>query len=260
MINEMRKIRLLEEKRGVRIPTPNFFYVERFGRSAREQMEGLLLEINKKEWFLFKTDGRFREEGLLHSFMMEIEKYAKLGKAYNECVLIELSEKMYWEDDFEEFLAYIKSLEDRIYFVFTMKQAKSTALIQKCIERYFFIRIIEAEEYMLEEQMEEITSICKEYSYKMSEEAEAYIRLELEKKEWKDEEQVLCRLKNMVCNAVYEQALEKESEGEMQEEYTNTPALCTLTLDMAKNMMSKMETDNKKRAIIGFNQGGLQYE
>jgi len=125
MINEIRKIRLLEKKRGFKLPIPNFFFVERFGRCAQEQMENLLLEVNKREWFLFKADVRSKEEGLLSGFMMELEKYAKLGKVYDECVLIELSEEMYGEDDFEEFVAYLKSLEDKIYFVFTMKQSKN---------------------------------------------------------------------------------------------------------------------------------------
>lgn len=260
MINEIRKMRLLEEKRGIKLPIPNFFFVERFGRSAQEQMDGLLNEVGKKEWFLFKTDIKNREEGLIGSFLIELEKYAKLGKAYDECVLIEFTEEMYGKDEIEEFVAYLKSLEDKIYFVFTTKQTKNTAFIQKCMEQYFFIRLMEAKEYTITEQMEEIIIICSKYRYELKEEAQDYIRIQLEKREWKDDEQVLCRLRNVVCNFVYEQALENESDKMAMQEKSRCPDLWTINLRMAKKMMAKMENENRKRAIIGFSQGGLQYE
>ena len=187
MINEMKQIRMLEKTRGIKMPLPNFFYVERYGRCAQEQMDELLAEIGKKEWFLFKTDVRNKEGGLIHNFVVELEKYAKLGKVYDECVLIEFSEEIHLEDEFEEFIEYLKLLEDKIYFFFTMNQSKNTAFVQECMERYFFVRVIEAKEYSVLEQLEEIRNTCREYQYEITKDAETAFKNGLKKRngEWR---------------------------------------------------------------------------
>lgn len=252
MINEMKQLRLLEERRGMKMPLPNFFYVERFGRCVHEQMDEILTGLGKREWFLFKTDIRSKEGGLIDNFTIELEKYAKLGKSYDECVLIEFAEGIHIEEEFEEFVSYLKSLEDKIYFLFTMKQSRNTAYVQKCIEQYFFVRTIEAKKYSVEEQLEEIKKICGEYKYTIDKEAEIVLKNKLEKKEWKAEEQVLCRLRNGVCSMVYE--------GLLQTELPDGASTWSFSSEMAEKMLFKMEPESKKRAIIGFNQGGLLYE
>lgn len=257
MINEMRIFKLLEEKKGIRMPLPNFFYVERYGRSAQEQMDELLAGIGKTEWFLFKTDIRNKEGSLIDVFSMELEKYAKLGKKYDECVLIEITEDINIEEGFEEFITYLKTLEDKIYFLFTMNQSKNTAFVQECMEQYFFIRKIEAKAYSVEEQLEAINSVCEEYRYEMDPKAECIFRENLEKKNWKAEEQVLCRLKNVVRSMVYEGMMEA---GFLDGGTVEAVAAGIFTPKMAEKMLSKIEPENKKRAVIGFSQGGLQYE
>lgn len=257
MINEMKVLKMLEEKNGMKMPIPNFFYVERYGRCAQEQMDALVEGIGKKKWFLFKTDIRNKEGSLIDVFSMELEKYAKLGKIYDECVLIDIMEDIDIEDGFEEFVTYLKTLEDKIYFLFTMKQSKNTAFVQECMEQYFFIRKIEAKEYSVEEQMEAIKSVCEEYRYEIEAEAECILKEALEKKKWKAEEQVLCRLKNGVRSMVYEGMMEA---GFLDGATVEAVAAGSFTLKMAEKMLSKIEPENKKRAVIGFSQGGLQYE
>ena len=257
MINEMKMLKMLEEKNGVKMPLPNFFYVKRYGRSAQEQMVELLAGIGKREWFLFKTDIRNKEGSLIDVFSMELEKYAKLGKTYDECVLIDISDDIDIEEGFEEFITYLKTLEDKIYFLFTMKQSKNTAFVQECMEQYFFIRKIEAKVYSVEEQLETVKSICEDYRYTIVPEAERMLREALEKKKWKAEEQVLCKLKNVVRSMVYEGMMEA---GFLDGGTVEAVAAGSFTPKMAEKMLSKIEPENKKRAVIGFSQGGLQYE
>lgn len=40
-------------------------------------------------------------------------------------------------DEFLEFLTYLKTLEEKIVFLFTVKQGKNTVYIQECVEQYF---------------------------------------------------------------------------------------------------------------------------
>lgn len=247
MIHEINHLKELEVNTGVKIPMPNFFYIEKYGRKLEDQMEELLPVLGKKEWFLFKTDCRFKEGGLLHNFIIELEKHAKLGKDYDECILVELTEDIQLNEEFPEFLYYLKSQEEKIYFIFTMKHSKDTAFIQECMEQYFFIRDIYAKEYSAHEQWDIIQKICREFEFGISTEAKEILISGLKEREWKPEEQVMCRLKNNICSQIYELLLTEESEKVIQQE-------------TAENILRKIEPVQKKRHTIGFCQGGLTYE
>ncbi len=287
MIQEIKQLKLLEERMGIKVPLPNFFYVEKYGRNLVEQMEYILTVIGRKEWFLFSTDCRFKEGGLLHNFVIELEKHANLGKEYTGCVLIELSEDILQEEEFETFLNYLKLLEDKNYFLFTMKESQNTVFVQECMEQYFFVRIIQAQKYSTLEQWEEIRKVCEEYQFEIENEAEKYMKVQLTKREWKEEEQVLCRLRNVTCSMVYENMVEAvlgestNEEKRLKEDETTKNELIkkelkekvlkdnelqdkelrekempekkpVFTLQMAQKMIRKMEPEHKKRNVIGF--------
>ena len=252
MIKEMKQLKMLEERKGIKVPVPNFFYVERYGRKLEEQMESIFSVLGKKEYFLFHTDCRFKEGGLLHNFLIELERHADLGKEFEGCVLIEISEDILQEEEFDGFLTYLKSLEDKIYFLFTIKQTKNTALIQECMEQYFFIRVIWAEVYSVSEQWEKIRKICEEYRFDMEKAAEEYIKAELEKKEWKEEEQVMCRLQNVVYSIVYENRMEGSLLEIADEEESQNKKKTVFSLEMVQKMLKKLESEQKKRKAIGF--------
>jgi len=247
MLHEINHLKELEVNTGVKIPMPNFFYIEKYGRKLEDQMEELLPVLGKKEWFMFKTDCRFKEGGLLHNFIIELEKHAKLGKDYEECILIELTEDIHLNEECSEFLTYLKMLEEKIYFLFAIKQGKDTAFIQECMEQYFFIRVIEAREYSIEEQWNIIQKTCQEFQVGISCEAKALLIKGIEKRGWKPEEQVMCRLKNNVCSQIYELLLTEESEK-------------IILQKTAEGILRKLDPAIKKRHVIGFCQGGLTYE
>lgn len=247
MILEIKRLKELENNTGIKIPKPIFFYVERYGRKLEDEMEDILPMLGKKEWFFFKADCRFKEGGLLHNFIIELEKNAKLGKDYDECILIELTEDIHCNEEFEEFLTYLKSLEGKITFLFTLKQGKNTVFIQECMEQYFFMRKICAQEYSKQEQWEKIQEICQEFETAISKEAEEIFLKDLEEREWKEQEQVMLRLKNSICSQIYELLLMEEQPK-------------VISKEMAENILKRLEPVMKKTHTIGFCRKGLGYE
>lgn len=247
MITEIRKLKELESNTGVKVPKPVFFYVERYGRKLEDEMEEILPMLGKKEWFFFKADCRFKEGGLLHNFIIELEKNAKLGKDYKECILIELTEDIHYNEEFEEFLIYLKALEEKIAFLFTVKQGKNTVFIQECMEQYFFVRKIYAKEYTPQEQWKKIQEICQEYQTSISKEAEEIFRKDLEEREWREQEQVMLRLKNRICSQIYELLLIPEQPK-------------VISKEMAERILKKLEPVIKKTHTIGFCRKGFSYE
>lgn len=248
MIKEITGIRELESKAGINVPMPKFIYIEKYGRRPEEQMQEILSAFGKKEWFLYQTDIRFHEGGILENFIVELKKRAKIGKAYEEYVLIELSDMIHMDEEFKGFLAYLKTQEPGMNFMFVMKQSRNTVQIQQCIEQYFFVKTIYAEKYSVEEQLESIRGICNRYRFEISEEAERIFFDSLEKKEWEAEENVICILNNKVCGMIYDAAV------------SNLENKQIITGEMASRMISKLEKQKERKIKFGFCGEGAAYE
>lgn len=110
-------MRLICKDTGNQSTVPIFFYVQRYGRKAQDQVQAILLLVGRKEWFLFKTEDNFQETGLCRNFKTELEKHAGTGKEFEGCVLIELSKETLLREEFTEFLEYLKERENKLYYV-----------------------------------------------------------------------------------------------------------------------------------------------
>lgn len=248
MADEINRLKNIEIMEGMKVPVPHFFYIQRYGREIGEQMEDILSCINKKSWFLFRTDAVFRQEGLFRSFLLELEKHAKLGREYQECVVLELDEDICHQEEFPKLLEYLKSKEEQFFFLFTMKKSRNTVSIQRSMEQYFFVRTIYAGQFRVEEQLDIIRNTCEEYHCRLSEKAVQILWDGLENKKWEENEFVACRLKNSVCKLLYEEVLK----GEFKEQQ--------ITTEMAFKLLEHMDNEMVKKVAIGFCKGGYSYE
>lgn len=248
MTEELMKLEYMTKTGGKKVPVPKFFYIQRYGRSLEEQMQDILPRIGNKSWFLFKSDGRFREENLLQNFVLELEKYASIGKEYKECILIEFTEDVMQKEGFMELLEYLKRQQKSFNFIFTMKDSKDTASIQKCLEQYFFVRRIDAKAYEPEEELEAIRSICAEYGLTLDGKAEETLRSGLENITWKTGDYVLQRLENGTSKMIYELFRE------------NTDVERAVSVELAGQILENIGKSTKKKQAIGFRQGGYSYE
>ena len=245
---ELVELEYMTKTAGKKVPVPKFFYIERYGRCLEEQMKDILPSMGNKSWFLFKTDGRFGEGNLLQSFVLELEKYASIGKEYRECILIEFTEDVIQKDGFMELLEYLKRQQESFNFIFTMKDSKNTASIQKCLEQYFFVRRIEAKAYEVEEELEAIRCTCAEYGVTLEGKAEETLRRGLERIAWETGDYVFQRLENGTSKMIYELLWEK---AEFKRE---------VSAELAGQILENIGQSTKKKHVIGFRQGGYAYE
>ena len=87
--------------------------------------------------------------------------------------------------------------------------------------------------------METIREICKEYEVEISQEAEEVLLKGMERKEWNEQEQVMLKLKNNVCNEIYELLLSSDMPK-------------VILKEMAENILKRMEPVKKKMHTMGF--------
>ena len=240
ILQELNQIRDIESGVGIKVPLPKFFYVQRYGRKAQDQMKEIFRVLGGKEWFLFKTENNFPEAGLRRNFVTELGKHAGIGKEFEGCVLIEVSKDTLLREEFTEFLEFLKEQEDKLYYMFTTKKSKDAVSIQKCIEQYFFVRTVYAEDYSVEEQLAMIEDICGEYGFDVIAKTKTLLMNGLKSKEWKEDDYVDCRIRNEVSAIIYEAVLEQQSKS------------CIISPEMAWKLLENLQKGNAEETTFGF--------
>lgn len=240
ILQELNKIGEIESREGIKVPRPKFFYVQRYGRKAQNQMQEILSLVGRKEWFLFRADDSFPEAGLRRNFVTELAKHAGTGKEFEGCVLIELSKDTLLKEEFVEFLEFLKERENKLYYVFTTKKPKDAASVQKCIEQYFFVRTVCAERYSVEEQIAIVKDICEEYGFHISPKVKTLLANGLKSKEWKEDDYVDYRLRSEVCTIIYEAVLEQQTGNRR------------FSPEMAWRLMENLQKGNAEEIAFGF--------
>lgn len=247
IVNEISRIRRIEQSEEVNIPLPHFCYIQRFGRKIEEQMPEILALIGKKKWFLFQTGQSYRKEGLLHSLLLELEKHSETGREYQECVVIEIEEEICRQEEWKAFLEYLQSRENQFYFLFTMKQTRNMAFVQQGMEQYFFLRMIEAEAYKTDEQLNIIREHCKKCGFTLDNADTNALYDELDGKKWKENEWVARKLQNAVYQSLYRIAIEESIEKDMSQE-------------IITGVLEYLERIPRKEKVIGFCREEDSYE
>lgn len=240
ILKELNRIREIESREGIKVPRPTFFYVQRYGRKAQDQVREMLPLVGRKEWFLFRADDSFPEAGLRRNFVTELAKHAGTGKEFEGCVFIELSKGTLFKEEFAEFLEFLKERENKLYYVFTTKKSKDAVAVQKCIEQYFFVRTVSAESYSVEEQIAIVKDICEEYGFHISPKVKTLLANGLKSKEWKEDDYVDYRLRSEVCTIIYEAVLEQQTGNRR------------FSLEMAWKLMENLQKGNAEEIAFGF--------
>ena len=240
ILQELDQIRDIESRGKIKVPRPKFFYVQRYGRKAQDQVQEILQTVGRREWFPFKTQDNFPEAGLCRNFVTELAKHAGTGKEFEGCVFIELSKDTLLRDEFAEFMEFLKEQESKLYYVFTTKKPKDAVSVQKCIEQYFFVRTVYAESYSVEEQLDMVKDICEEYGFHISSKVKTLLVNGLKSKEWKEDDYVDYRLRSEVCTVIYEAVLEQHTGN-----YRFSP-------EMAWSLLENLQKGNAEETTFGF--------
>ena len=248
IVNEIKRIRNMEQSEAVNIPLPHFCYIQRFGRKIDEQMPEILALTGKKKWFRFQTNPAFRKGGLLRSLLLDLEKHAEPGREYHECVVIEIEEGFCGQEDCTLFLEYLQSREEQFYFLFTMKQNENMISIQQRMEPYFFLRTIEAEPYPVEEQLELVRNDCSRCGFTLEDADVTTLYQKLDQRKWKEKEWVARKLKTAVNHSLYRIAMEGEGIGK------------DFSQEIVAGVIEYLDKLPRKEKTIGFYQEDNSYE
>lgn len=173
---------------------------------------------------------------------MDLERHADTGKEFTGCSLIEISKDTLMKDELPEFLEYLKENEKRLYYLFTIKNAKDAVSVQKCIEQYFFTRIVYAEEFSIEEQFEIIRNTCEKYGFSIDHKEQILIMRGLKDRKWKANEHVEFILQNAARAVIYEAILEDKTKERLMS--------AELSMELLENLQKKTE----KEKVFGFQQ------
>lgn len=246
ILQELDKIKDVEINEGICTPIPNYLYIQRYGRRAQEQMDKILLKIGRKDWFLFRTEEQLCEGKLIKKFSMDLHRHADTGKEFTGCSLIEISKETLMKDELTEFLEYLKENENRIYYIFTIKDARDAVSVQKCIEQYFFTRIIYAEDFTVEEQFDIIRNTCEEYGFGIDRKEQIFIMGGLKDRKWKANEHVEFILQNAVRSVIYEAILEDKIKERL------------MSMELSMKLLDNLQKKAEKEKTFGFQQRELE--
>lgn len=211
LLIEIEKILKQQEVLQITLPLPRYLFVERYGRSIEKDMEQITALFEKKQWFLFRTGGRESNENILTRFLLEEERHAGLGKAYEGCVLAELSGD---EDSaLEEFLSYIGEHSERIRCIFTTKKINKVSGIKRLLSEDGFTRVVFGEIYDTDEQITLFMNVMECYQIRLEEDVQQEVIRFFEEKEWKETDVVEVKITNMAKSIVYQKILHMESQN-----------------------------------------------
>lgn len=236
LMNEIEQIVERRQNGSAYIPMPTYFYVEHYGRSIENNMKEITELLGKKEFFVFKMSRVQKLESFVRSFQMELEKHASLGKEFNGCVLIELSEDVE-QEALADLVEYVARREE-LTCLFTGKEKEEE--VQELLEQYFFVRVVEGQKYSCEEQLEILNQVFAEAHFIADIEAMKIFEKFFAEKEWQPGDMVQNRIRNIARNLIYEKMIQKE-----------TVEKCISEED-AERAVKKLLKEPQKRNVIGF--------
>ena len=147
---------------------------------------------------------------MVNRFIMESEKYADLGKAFQGYVLVELTGEEE-EKELYELLSYIKQNEKQFRCIFTTKMLDRAEEINKCLEQHFFVRKIEGKEYANTEQSTIFLRVLMEHGFDIDQLTNTLEAL-FSDVTWEENDMVQSRIENLARNIAYNKMLTPEAE------------------------------------------------
>lgn len=238
LMEELEQIAPKNHHTGVNFPMPTYLYLPKFGRSIEKEMTEITRLLGESNYFMFQVGQGHLKDTLLGSFMMELEKYAAVGKVFSGCVLVELAE---WEErDLQTFLAYAAKQQPRIKYIFSLRDEQEIVGISRLLKQYFFVRTIEEENYTVAEQMQLFQEILDSYAFSLSEAATEKVKVYFEEKEWQETDMVENLIRNIAMNLAYD----KLKQGR--------ETLHQITIEDVEEVLLKTAAETAKKNPIGF--------
>ncbi len=238
LVSEIQKLVEGKKLADADIPMPAYLYIQRYGRKLEKEIEEIAGLLGERQYFTFKAGRVQRENTILRSFLMELEKNALVGKEFAGCVLVELPE-VEEAEELEDFLEYVSG-QKQIKCIFTIHAKQSEEKMCQLLEQYFFVRVVAGQEYDCEEQVDLIKSVFHTYDFETDPEAIKEFEAFLAGWEWEETDMVENLVQNIARNLVYEKRMEESDNSH------------SISGNDARNVIQKMQKSAMRRSSIGF--------
>ena len=209
VLEELNKVKVCEQERNIKLPKPYYQFVQKFGRSPEAELPEIAKSFGNGSWFSFFAEIRKKDVTMVNRFIMELEKHAEIGKAFQGHVLVELTGE---EDPKElfELLSYIKQNAKQFQCIFTTRMLERAEEIKTCLEQHFFVRKIEGKEYEKAEQSTIFLRVLLEHGFDIDQLTNTLETLFSDVR-WEEKDMVQSRIENLARNIAYNKMLEAEN-------------------------------------------------
>lgn len=248
LLAEIKQILSRKEVRGGKIPIPNYLFIQQYGRDILEEMPQITTLFGQTQWYTFDTGAQQKEGNMLSHFKMELNRHAGVGREYKGSILIELStpEEDKEEKELEELLSYVDSQKNRLHCVYTMRGQGKVEQVKNQLGNYGFVRVVYAEPYRTNEQIEIFLDVLRVYQFRLDVEAKQCVEAFFEEKEWDTTDSVKIRIENIAKEIVYSRFINEEMKDNI------------LHKEDVERVFTSLEKEKTIKRQIGFVTGGAE--
>lgn len=200
--DDIKSIKQLEKRIGKKLPKPLFLFVENYGRTLDNMLDELAKEFGKSDAFVFHV-GKYAENKPKQYLECEMKKRAKLGKAYNGCVLVKLSGGMDVVELYE-LVQFVLEQREELVALFSVNSMRMAQRVERVLEAYVYVRVVEGEPFSKEEQLGILEEQWNEFGITLLPHEKEKICEVLSAHSWDESDNVRTKLNNLAMKIAYE--------------------------------------------------------
>lgn len=233
---ELEMIHKLETGLMKRLPKPCYLYVRAYGRNLEDDVLEIAQQFGKSDGVVFRVK-QYEQGDLCWNLENELSKQTTLGKDFEGCVLVILSDEI-WERQLHKLLEFFLMREETITPVFEVPDYDYVEEIQPILEQYFYIRVVEGDVYSAEEQLNILEEQWDYFKMSLDDQERLQVLGFLNNYKWKKTDWVSKKLKNIALKLAYENLSDSKKQK-------------TLTAQMVREALPE-EKEGPVKRMIGF--------
>lgn len=209
MVEELKRYNHANVRMDHRIPRPVYLYIARFGRSLDPYMNEITQLYGEESYISYNTVFK-KNDNLIDGFFAELERNTRFGENWSGIVFIHFTGK----EEPQELLQLCECLMQKqvsVLPVFITDQPDFGKELEEISRNYFFVRMVQADNYEKEELSRMIQARIESYGYQIEAAAQDCMEQYIGEKEWSEEEKVETQICGMVDNLIYGKVIHGES-------------------------------------------------
>ncbi|MDD6038287.1 MAG: hypothetical protein PUD20_05780 [bacterium] len=208
MIKELKHYNQANEKMEHKLPRPVYLYIARFGRGMDPYMNEITRLYGEEFYISYNTVFK-KNDNLIDGFSAELERNTRFGETWRGIVFIHFTGK----EDARELLQLCECLvqkQDSVLPVFITDQPDFGKELEEISRNYFFVRMVQADNYEKEELLQMMQARIGNYGYQIEAAAQECMEQYIGEKEWGEDEKVETQICGMIDNLIFGKMIHDE--------------------------------------------------